>query len=363
MDYRQGIVYYYSGTGNSRRVAVWLCEALAAAGCDVKLAPIQCPHPAHEVHHDEGIVFGLVMPTHAFTAPWPVLRFVLHLPRRTRAHAVVVATRGGLKIGRLHTPGFEGTATLLLASVLAAKGYSIRATAGIDMPSNWTVLHPGLPPRAVESIISRARRKTAQLSADILSRRRRLSNPVASLLGILMLPISLGYLLLGRLFLAKLFFASDSCTSCGLCAEHCPHSGIVLHADRPGARPYWTFRCRSCMRCMAFCPTQAVEASHSLALAALVLAGSLPTRALVTWLTGRIPSLRAGRNTLRRVLPGIGAVAVLAAAYPLFHALLKIRPFSRLCTRTTLTHLYRRYHEPKTEPLELNRREEWISRT
>lgn len=363
MDYRQGIVYYYSGTGNSRRVAVWVCEALAAAGCDVTLAPIQCAHPADEVGHDEGVVLGLVMPTHAFTAPWPVLRFVLRLPRRPRAHAVVLATRGGLKIGRLHTPGFEGTATLLVASVLAAKGYSIRATAGIDMPSNWTVLHPGLPPRAVETIIKRARRKTAQLSAGIFAGRRRLSNPLASLLGILMLPVSLSYLLLGRLFLAKLFFASDSCTSCGTCADFCPHRGIALHADEPGARPYWTFRCRSCMRCMAFCPTQAVEASHSLALAALVLAGSLPTGALVAWLTGRIPSLRAWRKTLRRVIAGIGAVAILAAVYPLFQALLKIRPSSRLCTRATPTPRYRRYHEPATEPHELNRREEWTSKT
>ena len=28
------------------------------------------------------------------------------------------------------------------------------------------------------------------------------------------------------------------------------------------SRPYWTFACESCMRCMGYCPNKAVEVSH-----------------------------------------------------------------------------------------------------
>ena len=51
---------------------------------------------------------------------------------------------------------------------------------------------------------------------------------------------------------------------CGLCVENCPNGALRLWGSDP-ARPYWTYSCESCMRCMGYCPEQAVEAGHSLA--------------------------------------------------------------------------------------------------
>jgi Pyruvate/2-oxoacid:ferredoxin oxidoreductase delta subunit len=275
---------------------------------------------------------------------------------------VAIATRGGLKIGGLYTPGFEGSATLLVALILAAKGYRIRGTAGIDMPSNWTALHPSLPPQAVASIIERAHARTARFSDRLLSGRQHLLSWLTWLLGVLLLPISLGYLLVGRFFLAKLFFASSACTSCGLCAEHCPNQAIEMRGDGDEARPYWTSRCESCMRCMATCPVEAVEASQGLAIGITVLSRVVPTAAAVAWLTARLPLV----GFLGRVPPWIvvwtTALAALAAAYPLIYGLLRVRPLNKLFTYATLTRLYRRYHEPATTLKDLNRREQWTSK-
>jgi NAD-dependent dihydropyrimidine dehydrogenase PreA subunit len=276
MGYQEATLYFYTGTGNSYRVATWMAGAARGAGAAVTLRPIESAHPTPEIGDGQGALLMLVMPTHAFTAPWAMLRFALRLPRRRGAHAVVVATRAGSRIGPLFTPGVEGTATCLVAIILALKGYRIRGAMGVDMPSNWIAVHPGLSPEAVAGIVTRARERVARFMDPILSGRRRFAGWLSLLIGLWFFRFSLLYLLIGRLFLGKLFFASDRCTGCGVCAERCPNGAIKMHGGGRQQRPYWTFHCQSCMRCMAYCPTQAVEASHLLGVGAYLLAAFDP---------------------------------------------------------------------------------------
>ena len=348
MSYREATFYFFTGTGNSYRVATWMADAARAAGAAVRVHAIESARPAEEIGAGETALLGLVTPTHGFTAPWAMLRFTLRLPRRSGTHAVVVATRAGSRIGPILTPGVEGTTTYLIALILALKGYHVRGATGVDMPSNWIAVHPGLAPGTVARIIARASEKTADFIGTILSGRRRFTGWIALLLGLCFCYVSLGYLLIGRFFLAKLFFASDRCTGCGLCAEHCPNQAIQMRGSDGHARPYWTFRCESCMRCMAYCPTRAVEANYLLGVCAYLLAAAIPTTALIAWLAARAPALAFLDGTPRWMLESVYAVAVLGLAYPLLHLALRIRWVNRFLSLITPTHYYRRYHEPET---------------
>lgn len=347
MSYREATFYFYTGTGNSYRVTTWMVETVCAVGAVATWRSIESACSLEKIGQGETALLGLVMPTHGFTAPWAMLSFALRLPRRSRTHAVVVATRAGSRIGSTYTPGFEGTATWLVALILALKGYRVRGMEGIDMPSNWTALHPGFLPDTVAGIVARAQKKTARFMATILSGRRRITSWLVMLFGLLVLPISLAYLLIGRFFLGKLFFASNRCNGCGLCAEHCPNGAIEMRGNEI-RRPYWTFRCESCMRCMAYCPTQAVEASHLVAVGVYLLAGAIPTTALLLWLAVRVPLLAFLSWTPGWVVESINALIAIGLTYPIFYLLLRIGWVNRFFTHATLTHYYRRYHEPET---------------
>ncbi|RLC71145.1 MAG: (4Fe-4S)-binding protein [Chloroflexi bacterium] len=356
MGYEKVIIYFYTGTGNSYRVAAWIADAARDAGAIVTVRPVESGNPVEEIGQGEAALpstqlrtcLGLVMPTHGFTTPWAMLRFALRLPRRRDTHALIVATRAGAKIGPIFTPGIEGTATYLVALILALKGYRIRGATGIDMPSNWIALHPGLSPNTVSEIVSRARDRVAGFMGDILSGGRRFTGWLPLLIGLYFFPISLGYALMGRFFLTKLFFASDRCTGCGLCAEHCPNQAIEMRGSSGHRRPYWTFRCESCMRCMAYCPTRAVEANHLLAVGVYLLAAAVPTTALLAWLTARVPVLTFLSRMPRWAMETVYAIVALGLGYPIFYWLLRIAWVNRFFTLTTPTHYYRRYHEPET---------------
>jgi Pyruvate/2-oxoacid:ferredoxin oxidoreductase delta subunit len=219
---------------------------------------------------------------------------------------------------------------------------------GIDMPSNWIALHPGLSPGVVSAILARAHARIAAFAAAILTHKRRFSGWLTLLIGLCLLPLSLAYVLIGRFFLAKLFFASDRCTGCGLCAEHCPNKAIEMRGNRARRRPYWTFRCQSCMRCMAYCPVRAVEANYLLGAGAYLLAALAPTATALAWLVTRIPTLAFLSRIPCWALESIYAIVALGVTYPIVYTLLRTPWINWFFTRATPTHYYRRYHEPGT---------------
>jgi len=114
-------------------------------------------------------------------------------------------------------------------------------------------------------------------------------------------------------------------------------------------RPYWTYRCENCMRCMNFCPKNAIEAGHSWAVILYYVTMIPVSDYVLNWLGGRVPWLasvkRAGLGMLLQYGYMLLAISV---AYLLFTAAIRAPAINRLFSFTTLTHYYRRYHEPET---------------
>lgn len=108
----QATLHYFSGTGNTFRVASWIAERARARGAEVAMVPISARSeeeclPALALGRR---LLGILTPTHGFTAPWAVLAYATTVPGVRGADVFVVATRAGWYIGPVRLPGLEGTA-------------------------------------------------------------------------------------------------------------------------------------------------------------------------------------------------------------------------------------------------------------
>ena len=347
-NYKNATIYYLSGTGNTYRVAAWAGDELESQKIKVCLKPFDKANPTSEINPGEKTLLGLLLPTHGFTAPWMMIKFALKLPKGQGAHAFVSASRGGTKFGKISLPGFEGTAAYLLALILKIKGYKVRGVIGVDMPLNWTALIPGFKEKNAKAISAPQEPKIKAFIKAIVNGEPQFGfwTFVSLFLGVLIIPFSLGYLLIARFFLSKLFFSTNACNSCGICAAKCPANAIQMRG-KTEPRPYWTFKCESCMRCMSFCPQNAIEASHLLAVGFVYLT-SIPVGSLmIRWISKLIPSLDWMAGSWISVLFQYGFMLLsFVLVYFIFYHLTRIRFINTIFTKGTLTHYYRRYRQP-----------------
>jgi len=331
----------WSGTGNSRWVAERVAAVARDAGAEAVVGSAAEAAARHTLHPPGRRLLGLLGPTHGFTAPWPLLRAAFTERGVRGVDAFVLVTRGAMRFGRWTLPGFEGTAAVLPAALLALRGARIRGMGAVDMPQNWTVAIPAGAPEGVAAIVARGDAVADAFAARVLRGERAFGGWAQAAVGAAMLPLSLAYLLVARLVLAKAFFADERCTSCGACATGCPHRAIRLLG--PGRRPYWTFACHNCMRCMSRCPEDAIQGAQGWLLFYAWLAG-LPVAAAVTAGLGVSAGWASGAA---RLSVGSGwIVAAVWVAYGLLWLGLGVPGLRQVLGRVTFTRWYRRYRGP-----------------
>ena len=264
-SFKDSLIYFWSGTGNSYRISTWAEKICLEKGINCQLKSVDKCNPNEEINNERENLVGLIFPTHGFTAPWHILKFVWQLPRSRSAQAFCIAARAGLKFGPVFPPGISGSATFIVTLMLLLKGYHVRGAMSVDMPSNWFSLHPIQKRNTHEVIIDRGEKKTSRFIEKILHGDMvwfTLNNVYELTWGILLSLISVAYLFAGRFFLAKLFFANDKCDGCKVCAQNCSVGAIHMWGNED-PKPFWRYNCESCMRCAAFCPKDAIEAGHS----------------------------------------------------------------------------------------------------
>ena len=332
----------WSGTGNTRRVAERVAEAARSHGSATRVLTAQSAG-------DEPLVarrlLGLLAPTHGFTAPWPLVKAALTLPNVRGTDAFVLVTRGGTRVAGRTVSGFEGTAAYLPAALLALRGAHVRAVGAIDMPLNWTVIVPSFGPESVAAIVQQGDAQTDEFARRLLGGAHVYGGLGQLVVGVLILPLSLGYMLIARLLLAKMFFADDRCTSCGTCERNCPQSAVRLTKKR--RRPYWTYDCQNCMRCMSNCPTGAIQGGQAWLLFYIWLA-SLPVATLGA--TALLDALGVSGGTaggVVRLLFGYAWIVVAVwSAYAMLWFGLRVPGLRFVLSRATFTRRYRRYRGP-----------------
>jgi Pyruvate/2-oxoacid:ferredoxin oxidoreductase delta subunit len=354
LPYKNAVIYFWSGTGNSHRVSTLMGKIAEKYGLKTRVFSIDKINTAEEIKCDDDSIVGIVFPTHGFTAPWHILKFVWNLPRSNSTHAFCVATRAGLKFGPIFTPGISGSATFIIALILILKGYNVRGSMSVDMPSNWFSFHPIQSRESHEAIINRAEHRIVRFMERILPNSKvwfTINNLYEITWGIFLSLISIAYLLIGRFFLTKLFFANKNCDGCGVCASYCPVEAIKMRG-RKNPKPFWKYNCESCMRCAAFCPHNAIEAGHSWGVILYFITAVPVSAKLFSWFGMYIHGI-GNMETLwiADILNLIYYYPAIFTSYYIFNALIRIPAINWIFTHTTMTHLsfWGRYREPDTK--------------
>jgi Pyruvate/2-oxoacid:ferredoxin oxidoreductase delta subunit len=342
--YSNALLYYFTGTGNAEKVAEWFAASAEELNCPSRMIHISSSEAKKISAPGKNVLTGFFCPTHGFNFPPVMIRFILRFPRG-RGKVVIMNTRAGIKLWKLHLFGISGIAQWFAAAVLTIKGYRVVGMRPVDLPSNWIFLHPGLRPVVVRSLYMRCERNVRRFAKKIVQGGKGYRAMLDIIQDMAVVPIAFGYYVAGRFVLAKSFIASRDCTMCRICVDHCP-----VHAIRVvDNRPFWTLRCESCMKCINHCPERAIHAAHGLVLGSLYLFFSIIMEATFYRLVNRLPegALKAIlQNGFMELLIGSALlIPFLIVAYRLVHFLMRFRVIERLVIFTSLTlfRWWRRY--------------------
>ena len=368
---KEAVLYVMSGTGNTYRVCRWTEKIAARFKTKSKIIMLEDADFDNDLNRDQTSLVGLFFPTHGFMPPWSMIKFLFKIPKRRRIPVMCIATRGALRIGSLQIPGVSGFATFFAALMMFLKGYNVRAVFSLDMPSNFINFHWGLHPRNVDNISKKSRIRLEILinrifnGRSVFLTRNNLWEILWCIFLIWLVPLlPIAYLIVARMFMAKVMFSNNNCVGCGMCARFCPNQAILMKDTGTKKRPYWTYHCENCLRCMGYCKKRAVEAGHSWAVL-LYFITSVPVISFVwVWLHNTLGfyPVTSGYWPMDAVYVfnfSIYVIYFLAAvffSYWLFWHLIRYPVFNSLFSLTTLTYYYRRYHQPETKLKQLANR-------
>ena len=226
------MVYYFSGTGNSRFVARELARLLAD---DVRELPV-----SEKITDQRPVV--VVCPIYAWLVPEIVMTFLRRLGEKDIAIHLVVTC--GDNVGRAIERVKQVVPLVSAHSVIMPNNYVI----GFDIDS----------PAVQTEKINQAKGEIERIAQDIKQAKRveryekgRWAWHFGSLAGWLFQRFARG---------TSKFYADSACIGCEMCQRDCP-VGAIQMAD---GRPKWLApTCQMCLRCLHACPVEAIQYGKS----------------------------------------------------------------------------------------------------
>ena len=109
LSYKHFKIFYFSGTGNAKRIAEQIVDFSRENGLNAELFNIAeiVSDELAEIENDT--LIGFCSPTHGFNMPPIMLRFIRKFKKRETINTKVfiLNTRAGMKLYKLFTPGLS----------------------------------------------------------------------------------------------------------------------------------------------------------------------------------------------------------------------------------------------------------------
>lgn len=243
------MIFYFSGTGNSRWVANELAHKL-----EDKLVSISDVFASGQYEYSlaEGESVGFVFPTYSWGPAPVVVEFIKKMVLRGYDDDtfVYMVTTCGDDVGLSVEMWQEA-----LGDIKGCAAYSVQ------MPNNY-ILFPGfdVDSKELEERKKQAAVKQVATISHHLKRKRHAVDVVEGSWAWVKSRIIYPWFSRHSMTDKKFVVDADRCTHCGACVKNCPMQNITL---KEGKLPKWNGTCAMCLACIHRCPTRAIDYAHA----------------------------------------------------------------------------------------------------
>ncbi len=237
------ILYTFSGTGNTTKVAQMIKTNFETKGIECRLVEIgkleTLPQPP------EGALVGIGFPIHAFNSPTPLMRAMRSLSESLDSQKCFIFKVSGEPL-KLNNAAAKG-----LKRLLKRKNYETMGDYHFLMPYNiWFRYSDALANHMYRYALGQSRLIVEELTngANYTPKRAPLrAHAVATVLKIQKPAAKLN----GRLYKVD----REKCTLCGVCERGCPVANIEIKDGKVNFHKH----CAMCMYCAMYCPEDAIS--------------------------------------------------------------------------------------------------------
>lgn len=229
------MIYYFSGTGNSKHAA----EVIAASTGDTAINIVDAiKNKTFGSCSDE--ITGFVFPVYFWGLPEIMKRF---------ASMPEVKNSLGKYVFSVITCGANtGTADKMLAKKL---GRNLDYSFSLKMPDNYVVMYDPCEKEKAQKYLRHADKELEGICEDII--KREIARKGNTQGGAKSAFVSLLYNPFRK---TKKFYADEKCISCGICEKNCPDKVIKIE----NGKPIWIkTSCQHCTACINLCPKEAIQ--------------------------------------------------------------------------------------------------------
>ena len=243
-------IYYFSGSGNSFKVAKDVAKKLNAV-----LTPIMSVINQKSINTESNTI-GVVFPIYDFKPPQFMEKFISKIENIESKYIFAICTYG-------ITPS---KSLKHLEKIIESFGGHLSLGFAVGMPQNG--LGSGkITDTQQELMFHKWKNRVDRVSDDIKNREIGKIETSILFLNILkpeiikLIPVYLAFLnqMLFKGINSLAFTSNEKCTGCGTCQKICTQNNIEIINNRPS----WSDNCINCFACLNWCPNGAINLGKS----------------------------------------------------------------------------------------------------
>lgn len=235
-DWRKGMIFYFTGTGNS----LFAAKKLLDEGERLVNIAEAAKNNEYEYRLDEAERLGIVFPVYFYTVSTFVADFVNKLTIENVSYTYSVVTCGG---------SISQTGAVL-KKLLQKRNIELNYVTPLLMPDNAMLFYNIPSAEEGKDRIDNAIVRLAEIKRDVAEKKQ-----------VKIGDSTINSTLIGQMYKAcqgtkKYWVEEDKCNGCGLCEKNCPESVIKLENGKPAWKKD---KCCKCSSCINRCPKAAIQ--------------------------------------------------------------------------------------------------------